>query len=367
MPSPPDSAGSTPATPARLLLDFSSSCETIDSPSKSLSLFSGCPLPSLQPMSAENIRILLIEDDPADADLVRETFSRHPDRRFHLECVDRLSLGLAYLASSPVDLVLLDLNLPDSPGLGTFERLHQRAPLVPIIILTGIQDEALAASTIQQGAQDYLVKGQVECNALVRSVSNAIERARLQAVLRNLSLRDELTGLHNRRGFRALVEQELRHSTRDHTSYLLLFADVDGLKLINDSFGHAEGDRALLDTAAVLKHSFRDSDVLARLGGDEFTAFAVGVSDHSGTPMLPRLRDSLDALNRQPGRRFSLSLSLGVAQYESDSFNSVDQLLATADQALYRQKRRNHAEPFAHSRQHAVVARSPALRREERR
>jgi GGDEF domain-containing protein len=83
--------------------------------------------------------------------------------------------------------------------------------------------------------------------------------------------------------------------------------------------------------------------------------------------MLPRLREALDALNRQPGRRFSLSLSLGVAQYESDSFNSVDQLLATADQALYRQKRRNHAEPFAHSRQHAVVARSPALRREERR
>ena len=263
-----------------------------------------------------------------------------------------------------MDLVLLDLNLPDSPGLGTFERLHQHAPLVPIIILTGIQDEALAASTIQQGAQDYLVKGQVECNALVRSVSNAIERARLQAELRNLSLRDELTGLHNRRGFRALVEQELRHSSRDHTSYLLLFADVDGLKLINDSFGHAEGDRALVETAAVLRQSFRDSDILARLGGDEFTAFAMGVSDHSGAPMLPRLRDSLDELNRLPGRRFPLSLSLGVAQYDSDSFVSVDQLLAAADQALYRQKRRNHAKPSADSRQHAVVARSPIPRRE---
>ncbi len=315
-------------------------------------------------MSVENIRILLIEDDPADADLVREMFARHPDRRFHLECVDRLTLGLAHLASSPVDLVLLDLNLPDSPGLGTFERLHQRAPLVPIIILTGLQDEALAASTIQEGAQDYLVKGQVECSALVRTVSNAIERARLQAELRNLSLLDDLTGLNNRRGFRALVEQELRHAARQHTGYLLLFADVDGLKGINDSFGHAEGDRALLDTAAVLKHSFRDSDILARMGGDEFTAFAIGVSDVSDAPMLPRLRDSLDALNSQPGRRFPLSLSLGVAHYQSDSFVSVDQLLAAADKTLYEQKRRNHAEPSAHSRQHAVVARSPAPRRE---
>jgi len=318
-------------------------------------------------MSVENIRILLIEDDPADADLVHAMFARHPDRRFHLECANCLSAGLARLASAAANLVLLDLNLPDSRGLNSFKRVHHQYPLIPIIVLTGIQDEALAAATIQQGAQDYLVKGQVECNALVRTVSNAIERARLQAELRNLSLLDDLTGLNNRRGFRALVEQELRHATRDHISYLLLFADVDGLKGINDSFGHAEGDRALIETADVLRHSFRDSDILARLGGDEFTAFASGISDHSGTPMLPRLRDSLDALNSQPGRRFPLSLSLGVAHYQSDSFVSVDQLLAAADQALYRQKRRNHAEPSAHSLQHAAVARSSAPRREGRR
>jgi len=318
-------------------------------------------------MSVEIIRILLIEDDPADADLVREMFARHPDRRFQLDWVTRVSLGLERLASGTVDLVLLDMNLPDSRGLETFQTVHQQASLVPIIVLSGDLDETLAASTIQQGAQDYLVKGQVECNALVRTVSNAIERARLQAVLRNLSLRDELTGLHNRRGFRALVEQELRHSTRDHTSYLLLFADVDGLKLINDSFGHAEGDRALIETAAVLRHSFRDSDILARLGGDEFTAFALGVSDGSGAPMLPRLRDSLDELNRLPGRRFSLSLSLGVAQYESDSFNSVDQLLATADVALYQQKRRNHAASSSPSPQPADFSRSLVARREGRR
>ena len=318
-------------------------------------------------MSAENIRILLIEDDPAHADLVREMFARHPDRRFQLDWVTRVSLGLERLASGAVDLVLLDMNLPDSRGLETFQTVHQQAPLVPIIILSGDQDESLAASTIQQGARDYLVKGQVECHALVRSVSNAIERARLQAELRTLSLTDELTGLYNRRGFHALVEQELRHAARHQTGYLLLFADVDGLKFINDTFGHAEGDRALTEAAALLRRSFRESDVLARLGGDEFTAFALDVSHPNGAPMLARFHDSLAELNARPARRFELSISLGVAQYDSKSSLSVDQLLAMADQSLYQQKRRNHAEPSAHSLQHAVVARSSAPRREGRR
>ena len=318
-------------------------------------------------MSIENICILLIEDSPADADLVRELLARHLGRSFCLEWVTCCSQGLAHLATRPVDLVLLDLNLPDSHDLETFQAVHQQAPLVPIIILSGDQNEALAASTIQQGAQDYLVKGQVDHRVLVRTVLNAIKRARLQAELRNLSLIDDLTGLYNRRGFRALAEQQLRVSLRNRVGYLLMFADVDDLKHINDTFGHAEGDRALVETAAVLRQSFRDSDILARMGGDEFTAFAMGVSDGSGAPMLPRLRDSLDELNRLPGRRFSLSLSLGVAQYESDSFNSVDQLLATADVALYQQKRRNHAASLSPSPQPADFSRSLVARREGRR
>jgi len=317
-------------------------------------------------MSAENIRILLIEDNPSDVELVRDVLALLPDGRFLLDSVPRLSDALSRLAEIPADLVLLDLNLPDSNGLSTFERLRQAAPQLPVIILTGVQDEALAALTIRQGAQDYLVKGQVEPHALARSVSNAIERARLQAELRNLSLTDELTGLYNRRGFRALVEQELRHAARHQTGYLLLFADVDGLKFINDTFGHAEGDRALTEAATLLRHSFRESDVLARLGGDEFTAFALDVSHPNGAPMLSRFHDSLDALNARPGRRFDLSLSLGVVQCDRNSSLSVDQLLAIADQSLYQQKRRNHADSLVASRRPTVVSSARAARREGR-
>ena len=318
-------------------------------------------------MSIENIHILLIEDSASDADLVRELLACHPKRGFQLECVNRLSLALTRLSAHPADLVVLDLNLPDSRGLNSFERIHQHAPNIPIIVLTGTQDETLAARTMQQGAQDYLVKGQVEPNALLRSVSNAIERARLQAELRNLSLIDDLTGLNNRRGFRALVEQELRHAHRQHTAYLLLFADVDHLKYINDTFGHAHGDRALIESAAILRHSFRESDVLARLGGDEFTAFALDISHPNGTPMLSRFHDLLAELNGRPGRRFQLSLSLGVVQCDSNSSLSVDQLLAIADQSLYQQKRRHHADSLVVSRRSTVVSSARAAQRGGRR
>lgn len=318
-------------------------------------------------MSVESVCILMIEDDPTDVELVREILSRCPARSFRLEAADGLAAALVRLSSGFADLILLDLNLPDSRGLQTFEQIHQHASHVPIIVLTGIQDEDLAASTIQQGAQDYLIKGQVDSKTLVRSIFNAIERARLQAELRNLSLIDDLTGLNNRRGFRALVEQELRHAYRQRTGYLLLFADVDDLKRINDTFGHAEGDLALIQAAEVLRHSFRDSDILARLGGDEFTAFASGVTDHSGAPMLPRLHEALASLNRRPGRRFSLSLSLGVAQFQPDYFVSVDQLLATADDALYKQKRRSPSLTLASSGHPVIVSSVRTALREGRR
>ena len=318
-------------------------------------------------MSTENVRILLIEDNPCEAEFVRDVLARLPDRRFLLDAAPTFSDGLARLVENPPDLVLLDLNLPDSNGLTTFECLRQAAPPLPVIILTGLQDEALAALAIRHGAQDYLVKGQVEPNALARSVSNAIERARIQADLRILSLTDELTGLYNRRGFRALVEQELRHAARHRAGYLLLFADVDGLKFINDTFGHAEGDRALTEAAALLRRSFRESDVLARLGGDEFTTFALDVSHRTGAPMLARFHDSLAELNARPGRRFQLSLSLGVVQCDSNSSLSVDQLLGIADQSLYQQKHRQHARPSDSVVRPISLSRSPAARREGRR
>ena len=133
------------------------------------------------------MNILLIEDNPGDALLMREMLAATPDFDFRLETADRLSTGLARLQSAGADLVIVDLQLPDSSGLDTVRRVCDAAPNAPIIVLTGLDDEALALEAMRKGAQDYLVKGQVDERVLARTVRYAIERHRTLAVLRHQS------------------------------------------------------------------------------------------------------------------------------------------------------------------------------------
>jgi PAS domain S-box-containing protein/putative nucleotidyltransferase with HDIG domain len=135
-------------------------------------------------MSDRPAIVLLIEDNPGDARLIREMLAEGRGARFQLECIDRLSAGLKYLVNNDIGLVLLDLGLPDSQGFDTFTKTYAQAPGVPIIVLSGLADEQLAIKTVQEGAQDYLVKGHVDSHALVRTIRYAIERKRMEELLR---------------------------------------------------------------------------------------------------------------------------------------------------------------------------------------
>jgi PAS domain S-box-containing protein len=137
------------------------------------------------------LRVLLIEDNPGDARLIRVMLAEVGGAPIEVVCVERLMAGLERLEAGGTDLVLLDLSLPDSQGLGTFERLHARAPSVPIIVLSGLTDETVALRAVQEGAQDYLVKGQVEGTLLVRAMRYAIERTRSEAERAQLLQREQ--------------------------------------------------------------------------------------------------------------------------------------------------------------------------------
>ena len=134
-------------------------------------------------------KVLLVEDNPGDARLIREMLAEEKTTRFDLKCVDRLSSGLEHLEKGNIDAILLDLGLPDSQGLDTFTKLYDRAQGLPIIMMTGLDDEELAVKAVGMGAQDYLVKGQLDNRLLVRTIRYSIERKRMEETIKNSELK----------------------------------------------------------------------------------------------------------------------------------------------------------------------------------
>jgi diguanylate cyclase (GGDEF)-like protein len=156
--------------------------------------------------------------------------------------------------------------------------------------------------------------------------------------IRSLSLTDDLTGLYNRRGFTLLAEQEVKLAHRISRPMLLFFCDVDSLKGINDAHGHAQGDLALQEVAAILKETFREVDIMARLGGDEFVVLAVDAFLESAETITNRIQAALEQRNRQGQRPYQLNLSMGIARCDPETPTTVSELIIEADGLMYSQK-----------------------------
>jgi diguanylate cyclase (GGDEF)-like protein/PAS domain S-box-containing protein len=189
--------------------------------------------------------------------------------------------------------------------------------------------------------QAVLISGEKgEQVEIVGALLDITDRKRTEEALRTLSLADELTGLYNRRGFFTLAEQQLRIANRMKKRMLLLFADLDDLKWINDNMGHNEGDQALVDVANILKKTFRESDFVARIGGDEFAILAVETEEVNADILGSRLLENLKVHNARRNRGYNLSISMGMSRYESGDPCSIDDLLTKADKFMYTHKRK---------------------------
>jgi diguanylate cyclase (GGDEF)-like protein/PAS domain S-box-containing protein len=178
----------------------------------------------------------------------------------------------------------------------------------------------------------------VDGGGLVQVVRDITERKNLEETLRNSSLKDDLTGLFNRRGLLKQAAPYFDFARRQKENLLLLFIDLDGMKRINDEFGHNEGDNALINTAAILNRSFRSTDIIARLGGDEFTVLVTDLNA-SKEDAITRLNENLKAYNASETRGHKLAFSIGVATLEQERMTCFEELLEQADQAMYEQKR----------------------------
>jgi diguanylate cyclase (GGDEF)-like protein len=281
--------------------------------------------------------VLLIEDNPGDARLIREMLAEEEAVPFVLTHADRLSRGIEVLAQKATDLVLLDLSLPDSHGLDTFSKVYAHSPKVPIIVLSGNDDRQLALYAVKSGAQDYLVKGKIDRELLMKAMQYSIERKRYQEELERQANYDALTGLPNRHLFHDRLKQAV-FAQRSTKSIAVVFIDLDHFKVINDSLGHNFGDEVLRHVGERLTAAVRDGDTVARLGGDEFVLI---LSDQTREEVIFRTMRRLIGKVGEPmivgDRELNITCSAGISLYPQDG-PDVQTLLKNADAAMYRAK-----------------------------
>ena len=288
-------------------------------------------------MNGVPVRILLV-GEVMDACRLRELLDTEDSSHFHIAHVADLDLAAERVTTDPADVLLLDLGFRQVQGRAYVQAARAMAPDTPMVVLAETEDDLLAVETLRQGAQDFLVKERLERTTLVRALRYSIERHRLQKNLQNLSLTDDLTGLHNRRGFMALAEQHLRIIQRKGAA-LLVYLDLDDLKAINDTYGHLEGNRALIVIANILRACFRQSDILARLGGDEFCVLMTDAGQDSSHQVRKRLQQRADFVNGLSTWQFEVSLSVGTADVPVVHQPPLEQLLRIADTHMYEEKR----------------------------
>jgi diguanylate cyclase (GGDEF)-like protein len=290
----------------------------------------------------QTINVLLIEDCREDCCLMEGMLKDSETVHFEIETVHTLSTGTSRLAEKKFDVVILDLGLPESSGMDTLHNILAHNLEEPIIVLTGKDDDRLGTEAIREGAQDYLSKGQLDNNVLPRSIRYAVERHRLLAELHTQSLQDYLTGLNNRRGFFLLAQQHAKLAKRLKKPVLLVVADLDGLKKINDTFGHGAGDQALIETSSILKKTFRDADIIGRIGGDEFAVCMMEDDTSTAEVITERFEKNIRITNAMKTAPYELSVSAGIARFDPDSHVTFEEMLARADALMYEKKRKRH-------------------------
>ncbi len=293
--------------------------------------------------------ILLVEDNPGDVRLLLELLRESGNKNHSLVHVDRITLALETLQKTNFDILLLDLSLPDSTGLASVRQICGAVPHLPIIVLTGLDDNQLAIEAVQTGAQDYLVKGQINGPLLIRAMSHAIQRKKMEEHLLFLATHDSLTNLPNR----ALFEDRLNHAadqarrnrrgTSPKVNIAVMLLDLDHFKVINDTMGHPKGDRLLQAVAVRLQSTIRQSDTVARMGGDEFMLIFENVTGFEDAKILvTKIQDVFSQPFEVEGTLIHTTASIGVSLYPDDG-GDFKSLLQTADIAMYHAKKtRNH-------------------------
>jgi diguanylate cyclase (GGDEF)-like protein len=283
-------------------------------------------------------QLLLVEDNRSQA-LLMQRMLEEGGVDFEVVHVETLGAAKKHLETSRVACILLDLTLPDADRLDGLTEIKNVAPEAPIVVVTADNDAGRGIKAVQSGAQDYLMKGQMDSAQLSRAVRFAIERGRAEQQLAHRALHDDLTGLPNRVLFLDRLTYSLAQSVRQDSKLGIFFLDLDGFKDVNDRLGHLAGDALLRAMAGRLLGWVRPGDTVSRFGGDEFTVL---VREVGGPEEAAQIGERLTEAVRSPvsieGKEISLTPSIGIALGASSE--KAEDLLDRADKAMYSAKRR---------------------------
>lgn len=313
--------------------------------------------------------ILIVDTHPTDRRVYTTLLGNYGHRL--LEADDGVQALEVARAELP-DLVISEILMPHMDGFTLVRRLRAEPLLagVPVIFQSANYFEAEVQRLARASGVKYILSKPADPQEILRAVNEnlkqpatsrklpqtgKLQREHLQLLadklyqknmeletandrLRNLSLTDELTGLNNRRGFMILATGLLKFARRTGQPLCLLYIDLDSLKAMNDTLGHAAGDKVIIQFADILTETFGDSDIIGRLGGDEFVVLTIEAAENDPDRVQARLQQNVEAHNRQTTPGYALAFSIGGIQVDLDSAVTMEELLSQADAAMYKHK-----------------------------
>ncbi len=291
----------------------------------------------------QRLSILVIDRDPRGRHVAESALRKaaaDPDLDVEVDSVASLAQGLDRLrqAVRDIDVVLLDLDLPDASGLGGLREIRSANPNTPVIVLSGLSDLAVATEALASGAGDFLDKGEIDPRTFLRAIRYAIARKCGEAELIRLAHTDPLTGLLNRRAFFERTENALAQARRSRLACAVIMFDLDRFKEINDVFGHKAGDDLLAAVAARLRGNLRTTDSCGRMGGDEFAVLAPNLkSAGDAMEIAEKIIDLVNSIGEIDDVRIDLRISAGISVFPMDNSDARG-LLSHADMAMYKSK-----------------------------
>jgi DNA-binding NarL/FixJ family response regulator len=291
-------------------------------------------------MDSRIIKLLLVEPDVEDAMLVKEALMEIEERQrgriwsplFQPVHVERLEDALDVLAEDPFDVILLDVHLPDSHSLHGFLRLREVSADAAILLLAHSDDDALAISAVREGAQDFLLKWEIDSRLLARAIRNAEERQRVLSAARSDALRDPHSGFYSARAFQELGARDFWLASRSASDQTVAIVEVDGLP--GSAPARGAGLHLLrLDAAEAIRKCCEPTDLLGAEGETRFAVARLGSAD-AWNPIGARLRNAL--ANLAPG----VSAALGEASLLQSGARSFEELVELAARALCENRRK---------------------------